>query len=225
MATVKTYTVAPDMLDDAGFATMLDALARGLEDLEALAVPGVVAVGEVEIEVVGDDDDDDPDNDPWLDGAIAAQADRAKAEEPDGPPEMSAEEAAFHAEVEASDPGGGESYPGDANDPGRYVPPVDDDGFQCGLCLLNRRQCLACARREAEDINATLDLVTSDDAGKWVRYAGNVTTVEDEHDRAMAHEYLASLPDWERLIRREYRQCAGPLADAAVEAARQAGRS
>lgn len=31
-----------------------------------------------------------------------------------------------------------------------YSPPVDSDGYQCGVCLLNRRQCVACARKEAE---------------------------------------------------------------------------
>ena len=34
--------------------------------------------------------------------------------------------------------------------PKGYAPPVDAEGFQCGMCLLNRRQCMACARAEAE---------------------------------------------------------------------------
>jgi hypothetical protein len=141
--TVKTYTVAPDMLDDEGFAAMLDALARGLDAPEALKVPGVVAVGEVEFEVADEPDDVTPD----------------------------AEELAHMEATEALDPGHPESYPGErepefngaafgrgvaqsfqdmGGDLTGYEPPVDDDGFQCGMCLLNRRQCLACARREAE---------------------------------------------------------------------------
>ena len=83
----------------------------------------------------------------------AAEADMAEAfEEPDWS-STDAGAAAMEMAEEGScrfpDPGN-VSYPGDSNDPGRYVPPVDDDGFQCGVCLLNRRQCMACARTEAK---------------------------------------------------------------------------
>ncbi len=39
-----------------------------------------------------------------------------------------------------------------------FEAPVDADGFQCGMCLLNRRQCVACARREAELMDAQRDV-------------------------------------------------------------------
>jgi hypothetical protein len=216
---VTTIQVTPGEMTEADFNALVDAMARN-DMLAAMEIDGVVGVGSVEFTEVDDDDG------PGMFDAEGAFGD-------DGVPEMTDEEAAFHSEVEASDPNPehedfpGQRVPEDAwgqRFPERFEPPVDDDGFQCGMCLLNRRQCLACARREATEINDGLDAVADDD-GRWVRYAGNVTTVEDEHDRAMAHEYLKSLPDWERLIRREYRQCKGPQADAAVEVARRAGRS
>ena len=85
--------------------------------------------------------------------AAVAAAEMAEAfEEPDWAADdagAAAMEMAEEGSCRFPDPGGA-SYPGDVNDPGRYEPPVDGDGFQCGICLLNREQCLLCARVEAE---------------------------------------------------------------------------
>ena len=88
--------------------------------------------------------------------AAAARADMAEAfEEPDwvtpGADELAFQEAAERDHEHAES--GWRRVPGRSQAAPKFEPPVDADGFQCGMCLLNRRQCLVCARREAEEIN------------------------------------------------------------------------